>query len=82
MYKHLDLGARDVRSPINQSTLPTAIILQSKVRLWDARKPKKEIWGIPHTNSLNNATFNPTGSHMLVTCQVGSRPMLVGWVCT
>ena len=43
---------------------------KKKVRLWDARKPKKEVWAIAHTNSINNATFNPTGSHMLVTCQV------------
>ncbi len=50
---------------------PTPTIDRSQVRLWDARKPKKEVWGIQHTNSINNATFNPTGAHMLVTCQVG-----------
>lgn len=41
------------------------------VKLWDIRKPKKAIWEIPHTNSINTASFNPTGSHMVVTCQVG-----------
>lgn len=39
------------------------------VTLWDDRKPKKEVWTIAHTNSINNATFNPTGAHLLITCQ-------------
>jgi len=39
------------------------------VTLWDDRKPKKEVWTIAHTNSINNATFNPTGDHLLITCQ-------------
>lgn len=39
------------------------------IKLWDARKHKKALWSIPHTNSLNNVTFNPTGEFMLSTCQ-------------
>jgi len=39
------------------------------VTLWDDRKPKKEVWSIAHTNSINNASFSPTGAYLLITCQ-------------
>ncbi len=71
-WVHGEAHGKKVNSIEAHPTRPHLFISSSTdraVTLWDDRKPKKEVWTIAHTNSINNATFNPTGEHLLVTCQ-------------